>query len=165
MPVETSAFRLSGLRTTPRTMVRTSISPFGLIALCASSGSARWAGSLMTRSAAKGKTRLGGVGGGDMAFHVDGGCSRFGVQRGLAGARGNHPLDTVEPAAHHAAAAARQAAALERRARDHLLVQRHIGKEPGIAGHDFGRHYHVAGLQRRIEAAGHAKRDHAAEGG
>ena len=58
IPVETSARSDRGLRTTPRMMVRMSMSPFGLIALCASSGSARWAGSLITRSAAKGMPAL-----------------------------------------------------------------------------------------------------------
>ena len=46
--------RERGLRTTPRTIVRKSMSPFGLMAFCARAGRARWAGSLMTRSAAKG---------------------------------------------------------------------------------------------------------------
>ena len=54
IPVETSARSVSGLRATPRSTLRRSISPFGLIAAIASAGSARVAGSLMTRSAANG---------------------------------------------------------------------------------------------------------------
>ena len=54
IPVETSARSVVGLRATPRSTLRRSISPFGLIAVIASAGSARLAGSLMTRNAAKG---------------------------------------------------------------------------------------------------------------
>jgi hopanoid biosynthesis associated radical SAM protein HpnH len=55
IPVETSARSVSGLRATPRRTLRTSISPFGLIAAIASAGRARLAGSLMTRRAANGR--------------------------------------------------------------------------------------------------------------
>ncbi len=55
IPVETSARSDIGLRARPRSTLRRSISPFGLTADRASSGSAREAGSLMTRSAANGK--------------------------------------------------------------------------------------------------------------
>jgi hypothetical protein len=44
-----------GLRATPRITLPRSISPFGLMALLASAGSARLAGSEITRSAANGK--------------------------------------------------------------------------------------------------------------
>src|SRR6478736_8703507 len=54
-PVETSARNVVGLRATPRSTLPRSMSPFGLIALLASAGSDRLAGSEMTRSAANGK--------------------------------------------------------------------------------------------------------------
>ena len=72
IPVETSARRVSGLRATPRSTLRRSMSPFGLIAAIASAGKARLAGSLMTRKRRERKPDLGGIGRGDMAFHVDG---------------------------------------------------------------------------------------------
>ena len=55
IPVETSARSVIGLRATPRSTLRRSISPFGLIAAIASAGKARLAGSLMTRRAANGR--------------------------------------------------------------------------------------------------------------
>ena len=76
IPVETSARSVGGLRATPRSTLRRSISPFGLIAVIASAGKARVAGSLMTRSAANGKPGLGGIVGRNMAFHVDGRSAR-----------------------------------------------------------------------------------------
>jgi hypothetical protein len=54
IPVETSARSVDGLRATPRSTLRRSISPLGLMADIASAGKARVAGSLMTRKAAKG---------------------------------------------------------------------------------------------------------------
>ena len=51
-PVETSARSEVGLRATPRSTLPRSISPFGLMALLAIAGSARLAGSEITRSAA-----------------------------------------------------------------------------------------------------------------
>jgi len=55
-PVETSERSVSGLRARPRSTLRRSMSPFGLIAIRASAGKARPAGSLMTRSAANGSS-------------------------------------------------------------------------------------------------------------
>ncbi len=55
MPVETRARSVLGFCTTPRKILRRSISPFALIAARASAGNARLAGSLMTRKAAKGR--------------------------------------------------------------------------------------------------------------
>jgi hypothetical protein len=47
IPVETNARSVRGLRTTPRRIFLRSISPFGLIALLASAGRARLAGSFL----------------------------------------------------------------------------------------------------------------------
>jgi len=55
-PVETSERSVSGLRARPRRTFRRSMSPFGLIAIRASAGNARLAGSLMTRNAANGSS-------------------------------------------------------------------------------------------------------------
>ncbi|MHC2615921.1 hopanoid biosynthesis associated radical SAM protein HpnH [Bradyrhizobium diazoefficiens] len=52
----------------------------------------------------KGQPRLGGVGGRDVAFHVDGGGAGLRMQRRLAGPPGDHFLGAGEAAAHHAAA-------------------------------------------------------------
>src|SRR6478752_2746092 len=53
-PVETSARNVVGLRATPRSTLRRSMSPFGLMALLARAGSDRLAGSEITRKAANG---------------------------------------------------------------------------------------------------------------
>ncbi len=100
-----------------------------------------------------------------MALHVHRSRPGLGVQRRLAGAGGDHPLYACQRPAHHAAAAPGHAAALQGGTCDHILVQRHVGQEAGVAGHHLGGHHDVAGLQRRVEAAGHAEADHAAEGG
>ena len=60
----------------------------------------------------KGNAGLGRIGGGDVAFHVDGGSSGLGMQRGLAGGRGNDLLDAGKAAADHAPAAAAPALAI-----------------------------------------------------
>ena len=58
IPVDTSARSVVGLRATPRSTLRRSISPLGLTAVLASSGNARPAGSLITRKAANGMPAL-----------------------------------------------------------------------------------------------------------
>mgnify|MGYP007013496252 CR=1 FL=1 len=58
IPVDTSARNVRGLRAMPRSTLRRSMSPFGFTADFASSGSARCAGSLITRSAANGMRAL-----------------------------------------------------------------------------------------------------------
>ena len=91
-------------------MVRTSMSPFGLIALLRQFRQRAVGGIADHAQCGKGNAGLGGIGGGDMAFHVDGGSARLRMQRGLAGLRGNDPLDAGESAAHHAAARSSAAA-------------------------------------------------------
>ena len=93
------------------------MSPFGLMALLASAGSARLAGSRDHPQGGEWKPRLGGIGGGDMALHVDGCRTRFRMQRGLAGRRRDHLFHAGKAAADHAPAAQRDAG-------DHFLVQR-----------------------------------------
>ena len=104
----------------------------------------------------KGNACLGGIGCRDMAFHVDRGGPRVRPQRGLAGPGGNHLLDAGQSTLD-------DPAALQRGAGDHLLVQRGCGQKPRVAGQHLGRNHDIAGLQRWIEAAGHAKADDAAE--
>ena len=104
----------------------------------------------------KGNAGLGRIGRRDMAFHVDRGRPGLGMQRGLAGGRRDHLFDAGKAAADHAPA-------LQRGAGDHFLVQRQTGQKAGIAGQNLGRHHHVARLQRRIEPAGDAERDHTPE--
>ena len=95
-----------------------------------------------------------------MAFHVDGGSSGLGMQRGLAGLRGNDALDAGKPAAHHAARASgsSDSRALAITPRSSARSARNLASPAS----NLGRDHDVAGLQRRIEAAGHAKADDAA---
>ena len=70
----------------------------------------------------KGNACLGGIGCRDMAFHIDGGGTRYRAQRGLASLGGNHLLDAGQPALD-------DPPALQRGTGDHLLVQRGSGQE------------------------------------
>ena len=134
------------------------MSPFGLMALLASAGSARLAGSEMTRSAANGKPGLSRIGCGNMTFHIDRCRARLRMQRGLAGGRRNHLFDAGQATADHAPAT-------KCRTGDQFLIQRQTSQKTGIAGHNLGRHHHVARFQRRIEPTGDAERDDTPESG
>ncbi|CCD95423.1 hypothetical protein BRAO375_4270019 [Bradyrhizobium sp. ORS 375] len=101
---------------------------------------------------------LGGIGGRDMALHVDGGSARLHAQRRLAGLRHHHFLGAGEHATHHAAL-------LQRGAGDVFFAQRQAGQPPCIARGDLGGDDNVAGLEARIEAAGDAEADDAADRG
>ena len=104
----------------------------------------------------EGKPGFGGVGGGDMAFHIDGRSPRFRAQRGLAVLGRDHLLDARKAAPDHAAAP-------QGHAGDHFLVQRETRQPAGVAGHNFGRHHDIAGFQARIETTRDAEADHAAD--
>ena len=105
IPVETSARSVVGLRATPRSTLRRSISPFGLIALFASAGRARLAGSRDDAQRGEGQPGLGRIGRRDMALHVDRRSPRLRVQRGLAGRCRDHLFDPGKAATDHAPAA------------------------------------------------------------
>ena len=108
IPVETSARSVVGLRATPRSTLRRSMSPFGLIAVIASAGKRAAGGIADDAQRRERQAGLGGIGGRDMAFHIDGGSARLRMQRGLAGARGNHLFDAGKTAADHAPAPERR---------------------------------------------------------
>ncbi len=108
----------------------------------------------------EGKPGLGGVGGCDMAFHVDGGSPRLQAQRGLTGLRHHHVLDARKPSPDDATASQAQGYI-----RDEILVQRETGQEAGIARHDLGRDHNVARFQARIETPGDAEADHGSNRG
>ena len=134
------------------------MSPFGLIAAIASAGKARLAGSLMTRKAANGRPDLGGIGGGDMALHVDRCGPGLRPQRGLSGPGRDHLLDARQ-------ATPDDAAAPQRDIGDQLFVQRQTGQPAGVAGHDLGRDHDIAGFQFRIQSTGNAEADDAPDAG
>ena len=72
-----------GLRATPRSTLRRSMSPFGLMAVLASAGKRAAGGIADDAQRREWQARLGGIGGSDMAFHVDRGGAGLRVQRGL----------------------------------------------------------------------------------
>ena len=78
-----------------------------------------------------------GVGGGDMAFHIDGGSPRLRPQRGLSGAGADHLLDAGKATPDHAAAS-------QCHAGDQFVVEGQTGQPAGIAGQHFGRDHDVA---------------------
>src|ERR1700683_1219028 len=99
------------------------------------------------------KPGLGGIGRRDMAFHVDRRGPGLGAQRGLSGPGDDHLFHAGKAAPDHAPASQRDAG-------DQFLIQRETGQPAGVAGHDFGRHHDVAGLQTGVQSAGHAEADH-----
>ena len=113
------------------------MSPLGLIAAIASAGKARVAGSLMTRKRGEWETDLGGIGGGDMALHVDGRSARLRPQGGLFGPGRDHLLDARE-------ATPDDAPAPQGDVGDQFLVQRQAGQPAGVAVHDLGRDHDIA---------------------
>ena len=140
IPVETSARSVIGLRATPRSTLRRSMSPFGLIAAIASAGKRAAGGVADDAQRRERKARLGRIGGRDMAFHIDRGRAGLRVQRGLAGRRCDHLFHAGQTAPDHAPAPQRDAG-------DQIFIQRQTGQPAGVAGQHLGRHHHVAGLQ------------------
>ena len=77
IPVETSARSDIGLRATPRSTLRRSISPLGLIARHRQRRQRAAGGIADDAQGRERKPGLGGIGGGDMALHVDGRSARL----------------------------------------------------------------------------------------
>jgi hypothetical protein len=127
----------------------------GLIAAIASAGSARAAGGVADD--AQGCERqacLGGIGGCNMAFHIDRGGAGLRAQRGFSGPGRHHLLDTGKAAPDHPAAP-------QRHTGDPFFIERETRQPAGVAGQNLGRHYDIARFQRRIEATGDAEADDA----
>lgn len=102
----------------------------------------------------KGKTRFGGIGGRDVAFHVDGRGAGLGMEYRLAGLPNHDLLDTGKPGADHLLTA-------EAGAIDQFLTKRKACLPSRLTIHDFRGDHDVSGLQRWVEAAGDPEADHA----
>ena len=74
-----------------------------------------------------------------MAFHIDRGCPRLRMQRGLAGPGGNHLLDAGQIAPLTIAAGASA-----RRWRSSPRSAPMPARQPRVAGQHLGRHHDVA---------------------
>jgi hypothetical protein len=103
------------------------------------------------------KARLGGVGGGDMALHIDGRRPCLGTQRGFSRLGDDYLLDARKAAPDDPSASHGDTG-------NQFFIERQTGQPAGIAGQHFGRHHDVAGSQRGIQSAGDAEADDASDG-
>jgi hypothetical protein len=89
-----------------------------------------------------------------VAFHIDGRRARILVQLDLVARVQDDLFGADDRAADDLAPA-------DVRAFHQVVAESRSRRPPGLGRHDFTRYDQIAGLQRRIEAAGDAKRDDA----
>ena len=144
-PVETSERSKVGLRASPRRTLRRSMSPFGLIALVASSGRARCCRIADDADGRKGKPRLRRKSRCDVAFHIDSHSAGRITQLNFFSAARDHFLDAGE-------AAVRDTALTKTRIGEQFTAEFEAGKPAVGADNDIRRDHDIARISDRDRA-------------